>query len=248
MSLSGVAGVLTGLLPDRGRLRAASGALPARNALLRACRRHAPRLALDAAGPDGRRRGRAAGGLGDVLPRRGRGEELCRRAVHRRASARWRCWCSSPASCWATACVCAKKCTPPRWILRTEKSRPAAAAADRAGGAGRGGAGDAAVRRGPARRAGLLAAARCCATRWARNSPLRTRPTAAREAGVDADAGGQGRGQRREEAATDETAADGRRLRRMKPPHDATKLPSTDETRDRRNGRHGRDCDRRDCR
>ena len=51
-----------------------------------------------------------------------------------------------------------------------------AAAADRARGADRGGAGDAAVRRGPARRAWTSAAARCCATRWARNSPLKTWP------------------------------------------------------------------------
>ena len=142
-----------GPFPDRGRLRAALGALSARNALLRACRRHAPRLALGAAGSDGRRRGRAAGGLGDVFPRRGRGEKLCRRAVHRRRLRAGGAGAPLPLPAGQRPASARKSVLPQNGSYGREE-RPAAAAADRAGGAGRGGAGDAAVRRGPARRTG----------------------------------------------------------------------------------------------
>ncbi len=154
MSLSGVAGVLTGLCLTAGGFALLLERCAARNALLRACRRHAPRLALDAAGPDAD----AAVAMllaGLAMYFLGAG------AVKNFAAALF------------IAVVCAlavlvllsrfllgnglrlrEKVYSPKMDLTEEKSALLRLAADRAGGAGRGGAGDAAVRRGPARRTG----------------------------------------------------------------------------------------------
>ena len=143
MSLSGVAGVLTGLSLTAG------GFALLLERCLRETRSYAPAVAMRRAW----RSALPALTLGDVFPRRGRGEKLCRRAVHRRRLRAGGAGAPLPLPVGQRPASARKSVLPQNGSYGKEE-RPAAAAADRAGGAGRGGAGDAAVRRGLARRAG----------------------------------------------------------------------------------------------